>query len=131
MWEGSLIDSFLAVMYSLNMEIYIIRASNPLDMEGSPDVAAVFIDEELAEEAAELLNKEQEAECRRTWKDRWRSFAIRYETEAHPVQTSLESVVAYLKEDWYERPVPTSSRQIIKLSREAPQIDYSSGGFPT
>lgn len=76
------------------MEIYIIRASNPLDMEGSADVVACFLDENIANEAAAKLNAEQEAGCRKVWKDRWRSFAIDYEVEARPVQTSADDVVS-------------------------------------
>lgn len=76
------------------MEIFIIRASNPLDMEGSADVVACFLDKSIADEAAEKLNAEQEAECRKVWKDRWRSFAIEYEVEARPVQTSVDDVVS-------------------------------------
>lgn len=82
-----------------DMEIYIIRAENPLDMEGSPDVAAVFFDKDVAEEVAEKLNAEQEEENRKVWKDRWRSFSIRYEVQAHPVQTSVEGAMEYLKDD--------------------------------
>jgi hypothetical protein len=81
------------------MEIYIIRAENPLDMEGSPDVATVFFDKSLAEDTAELLNKAQEEECRKVWKDRWRSFAISYAVQAHPVQISVEGALEYLKDD--------------------------------
>ena len=77
------------------MEIYIIRAANPLDMEGSAAVAAVFADKALAAEAAEKLNEQQETECRKVWKDRWRSFAIEYEVETHRVQTDIERVLAY------------------------------------
>lgn len=80
------------------MEIYIIRASNPLDMEGSADVAAVFVDKDVAEETAEKLNEAQEAECRKVWKDRWRSFAIDYEVQSHQVQTNADEAVAYLME---------------------------------
>lgn len=80
------------------MEIYIIRASNPLDMEGSADVAAVFVDKDVAEETAEKLNAAQEAECRKVWKDRWRSFAIEYRVEAHPVQTSADEAITYCEE---------------------------------
>jgi hypothetical protein len=76
------------------MEIYIIRASNPLDMEGSADVVACFLDKNVADEAAGKLKAEQEAGCRKVWKDRWRSFAIDYEVEAHPVQTSADDVVS-------------------------------------
>lgn len=79
------------------MEIYIIRAANPLDMEGSAAVAAVFADKELAGEAAEKLNEQQEIECRKVWKDRWRSFAIDYEVETHRVQTDIDKVLAYHK----------------------------------
>lgn len=80
------------------MEIYIIRASNPLDMEGSPDVAAVFMDKDVAEETADKLNAEQEEVNRKDWKDRWRSFAIEYRVEAHPVQTSADEAVTYCEE---------------------------------
>lgn len=76
------------------MEIFIIRAENPLDMEGSADVVACFLDENIANEAVAKLNAEQEAGCRKVWKDRWRSFAIHYEVEAHPIQTSADEVVS-------------------------------------
>lgn len=81
------------------MEIYIIRAENPLDMEGSPDVTAVFLDKDVAEETAEKLNKEEEVENRKLRPERWRSFAIRYEVEAHPVQTSVDGASTYLNDE--------------------------------
>ena len=88
------LDKVLIYCYGKEREIYIIRASNPLDMEGSPDVVSCFLDKDIAEEAAAKLNAEQEAGCRKVWKDRWRSFAIEYEVEAHPVQTSADEVVS-------------------------------------
>lgn len=63
-------------------------------MEGSADVALVFVDKDVAEETAERLNAAQEVECRTTWKDRWRRFAIEHEVEAHPVQTNADEAVA-------------------------------------
>lgn len=79
------------------MEIYIIRAANPLDMEGSAAVAAVFADKDLAAEAAEKLNEQQEVVSRNAFGDRWRSFAVTYEVETHRVQTDIERVLAYHK----------------------------------
>jgi hypothetical protein len=77
------------------MEIFIMRASNPLDMEGSADVALVFLDKDVAEETAEKLNAAEEVKCRVSWKDRWRSFAIEYAVESHLVQTNADEAVAY------------------------------------
>jgi hypothetical protein len=76
------------------MEIYIIRVENPLDMEGSADVAAVFIDKAVADEAAEKLNAQQEVECRKVYKDSWRSFALNYTVQTHRVWTSANAVVS-------------------------------------
>jgi hypothetical protein len=81
------------------MNIYIIRAENPLDMEGSADVAAVFLDENLAQEAATALNAQAETENRKVYKDSWRSFAHHYEVQAHPVRTDVAQVLAYHKND--------------------------------
>lgn len=81
------------------MNIFIIRAENPLDMEGSADVAAVFVDENLAQEAAAALNAQAEAENRKVYKDRWRSFAIDYTVQTHPVRTDVAQVLAYHKND--------------------------------
>jgi hypothetical protein len=81
--------------YDTNMEIYIIRASNPLDMEGSPDVAAVFIDYALANETSTKLNAQQELHYRKLYKDRWRSFAIEYTVETHPIQNDVDKALAY------------------------------------
>lgn len=81
------------------MEIYIIRAENPLDMEGSADVAAVFLDENLAQEAATALNTQAETENRKVYGDRWRSMATEYRVEAHPVRTDVAQVLAYHKDE--------------------------------
>lgn len=79
------------------MNIFIMRAESPLDMEGSPDVAAVFADKDVAEETAELLNKEQEEAARAVWGDRWRAFATRYEIEPWEALTSVDDAVKRLK----------------------------------
>lgn len=81
------------------MDIYIIRVSNPLDMEGSADVAAVFLDRGLADEAAAKLNAQREVECRKVYKDSWRSFAHEYTVQTHRVQTDVDKVVAAHKDD--------------------------------
>lgn len=81
------------------MDIYIIRAENPLDMEGSADVAAVFLDKALADEAATELNAQAERENRKVYKERWRSIAINYRVETHRVQTDVSQVVAHHKDD--------------------------------
>lgn len=81
------------------MDIYIIRAENPLDMEGSADVAAVFTDYALAQEAATALNAQAEAENRKVYGDRWRSIAIDYKVQTHPVRTDVAQVLAYHKND--------------------------------
>lgn len=81
------------------MNIYIIRAENPLDMEGSADVAAVFLDENLAQEAATALNTQAETENRKVYKDQWRSYAIDYTVQTHPVRTDVAQVLAYHKDE--------------------------------
>jgi hypothetical protein len=67
------------------MEIYIIRGEDPLDHEGSADVVGVFIDKELADATVEKLKVQEEADQRRQWGERWRSFAHYYEVETHNV----------------------------------------------
>lgn len=81
------------------MDIYIIRAANPLDMEGSADVAAVFLDKALADEAASELNAQAERENRKVYKDQWRSYAIDYTVQTHRAQTDVDQVVANHKDD--------------------------------
>lgn len=93
------IDIIVIAGYPSDMNIFIIRAENPLDMEGSADVAAVFLDENLAQETATALNAQAEAETRKVYKDRWRSMAIEYRVEAHPVRTDVAQVLAYHKGD--------------------------------
>lgn len=93
------IDIIVIAGYTNDMNIFIIRAENPLDMEGSADVAAVFLDENLAQETAAALNAQAETENRKVYKDRWRSMAIEYRVEAHPVRTDVAQVLAYHKND--------------------------------
>lgn len=81
------------------MIIYIVRASDPLDHEGSADVVDVFINRAVAEEAVELLKAAEEKKCRESYGERWSSFALYFELEAYEAETSA----AYVVESFYSK----------------------------
>lgn len=75
------------------MELFVIRSDDPLDHEGSPDVTAIFKNEDAAKEAVRLLNKAAEESLRPRWGDRWRSFAPYYEVESWITSADPEAVL--------------------------------------
>jgi hypothetical protein len=80
------------------MNIYIVRSSDPLDMEGSPDVAGVFLNEELANDARDFLKKEHIEFYRTNYPDRDMSkFYFDFEVEPWPVHDSLDDFKTELK----------------------------------
>lgn len=78
------------------MEIYIIRAKNPLDMEGYADVVAVFLDKERANDARELLQGAEEVKTKALSGERWFKFAIDYTVEEWNPDDDPQVVLAQL-----------------------------------
>jgi hypothetical protein len=72
------------------MKMFIIRGADPLDHEGSADVFGVFADKALADETVEKLKVQEEADKRKHWGERWRSFAVYFEVETHEVILTSE-----------------------------------------
>lgn len=73
-------------METVTSKVFIIRSTHPLDMEGSPDVEAIFFDEEKANKECDLLNENSIAVTKLVWKERYQSFASTYKVEAWDVK---------------------------------------------
>jgi hypothetical protein len=65
----------------MSSKVFIIRISDPLDMEGAANIFAIFANKEKAEKRTTELRETSVAEAKKMWGERWDSFAFEYEVE--------------------------------------------------
>lgn len=73
-------------------KVYVVMASNPLEQGHANVMAGVFLDEEIADEAAQKWSWESEDREKELHGDRWRSFAVSFYVETVTPITSVEDI---------------------------------------
>ena len=73
-------------------KVYVVMASNPLEQGHPNSMVGVFLDEEIADTAAQKWSWDSEDREKELHGDRWRSFAVSFYVDTVTPITSVEAI---------------------------------------